>query len=90
MSFARQAITGLMRAAGKGSWVTDRVAGVASHCVSSPWWAGGLVAEAEVALPRGAGRWFWQGAGGGLELLCLRIVIGSPSLLELGLDEIFL
>lgn len=56
MSFARQAITGLMRAAGKGSWVTDRVAGVASHCVSSPWWAGWLVAEAEVPLPRGAGR----------------------------------
>lgn len=43
MSFARQAITGLMRAAGKGSWVTDRVA---RRCLSLRllslvgWWAG--------------------------------------------------
>lgn len=54
-----------MRAAGKGSWVADRVAGVASHCVSSPWWAGGLVAEAVVPSPGEQANDFGKGQGEG-------------------------
>lgn len=50
---------------GKGSWVADRVAGVASHCVSSPWWAGGLVAEADVPSPGEQADDFGKGQGEG-------------------------
>lgn len=41
----------LRRGAGKGRWAADRGARVASHGVSCPWWAGGLVAEAKVPSP---------------------------------------
>lgn len=39
------------KGSGEGSWILDGVVGVASHRVSSPWWAGGLVAEAAVPSP---------------------------------------
>lgn len=42
---------GVGREAGKGRRAADRVARVASHGVSCPWWAGGLVAEAAVPFP---------------------------------------
>ena len=39
------------KGSGEGSWTLDGVVGVASHRVSSPWWAGGLVAEAAAPSP---------------------------------------
>lgn len=48
-----------------GEWVADRVAGVASHCVSSPWWAGGRVAEAAVPSPGEQANDFGKGQGEG-------------------------
>lgn len=65
------------------------MAGVASRRGSSPWRAGGLEAEAAGAAPREpAGK---SGKGQGRAgLLGLSVVIGSPSLLKLPLDEILL
>lgn len=48
---------------GEGSWVADRVVGVASRWVSSPWWAGGLVAEAGVPCPGEQADDFGKGRG---------------------------
>lgn len=63
MSFGDKLLQGLTREEGKGSWVADRVAGVASHCDSSPWWAGGLVAEADVPSPGEQADDFGKGQG---------------------------
>lgn len=77
------------KGSGEGSWILDGVVGVASHRVSSPWWAGGLVAEAAVPSPGEQADDFARGGVRG-GLLRLGVVIGSSRLLELILDEIFL
>lgn len=54
------------RGSGEGSWVADGVAGVASHRVSSPWWADGLVAEAAVPSPGEQADDFGKAQGAGV------------------------
>lgn len=39
------------RGTGKGRWAADGGARTASHGVSGPWWAGGLVAGVAVPSP---------------------------------------
>lgn len=51
------------KGSGEGSWILDGVVGVASHHVSSPWWAGGLVAEAAVPSPGEQADDFGKGRG---------------------------
>ena len=77
------------KGSGEGSWVLDGVVGAASLGVSSPWWAGGLVAEAVVPSPGEQADDFGKGRGA-RGLLRLGVVIGSPRLLELALDEVVL
>lgn len=84
MNFVRWDITGFMRDAGKGSWVADRVL----LLIVSPL-SGGLVAEAMGPLPGEQANNFGKRQGG-LGLLGLGGIIGSPGLHELALDEIFL
>ena len=63
MSFVGLDIIGHRREVGMGSWVVDKEKAVASHCISSCWWASGLGAEAAVPSSREQADDFGKGPG---------------------------